>query len=279
MARIRNIKPETFDDPDLNALPFDLRWLFVGLWTEADRDGRLEDDPRLIKARLLPYDAIDCDAMLSALAPKFITRYTVKGRNFIQINNFVEHQKFHKDERSRNLPGPNRREPRASTLPTPCQHPAGTLPAPCQQAGILKSESGILKSGYSGAAAPAAPDPGFAQFQAGYPKGPNVGTFKHAAKAWKRLKPEQRAAALDALPDYAASEGATKEGGRFVPTPQKWLADEWWLRDFGRAEASRSAPRPPSNADAFGWCQHQPRCGTRAGHDLKLAREQSEQPA
>jgi len=114
VARIRNIKPETFDDPDLNALPPLARWLFVGLWTEADRDGRMEDDPRRISVRLLPYDTgnfpagtTDCDGLLTLLAPRFITRYAVDGRNYLQVNNFPEHQRFHKDEKSGTFPAPN----------------------------------------------------------------------------------------------------------------------------------------------------------------------------
>jgi hypothetical protein len=114
LSRIRNIKPETFDDPDLNALPPLARWLFVGLWTEADRDGRMEDDPRRISVRLLPYDTgnfpagtTNCDDVLALLAPRFITRYAVDGRNYIQVNNFTKHQRFHKDEKSMGFPSPN----------------------------------------------------------------------------------------------------------------------------------------------------------------------------
>ena len=38
------------------------RLLFVGLWTIADRNGRLEDRPKRIRAELFPYDEIDADA-------------------------------------------------------------------------------------------------------------------------------------------------------------------------------------------------------------------------
>jgi hypothetical protein len=111
MPRIRNIKPETFDDPDLNGLPALARWLFVGLWTQADRDGRLEDEPRRLKARILPYDDANCDELLDLLDGWFITRYEADGRNFIQVNNFSKHQHCHKDEKPSTIPAPAQKSP------------------------------------------------------------------------------------------------------------------------------------------------------------------------
>ena len=113
MARIRTIKPETFDDPDLCELPMVARWVFVGLWTQADKAGRLEDDPRRLQARLLPFDRdVDCHNILTLLAPKFITRYVVDGRRYIQVNNFPEHQHPHPRETESLLPPPPGRRSR-----------------------------------------------------------------------------------------------------------------------------------------------------------------------
>ena len=41
MARIRTIKPEFFTSDDICALSPLARLLYVGLWCEADREGRL----------------------------------------------------------------------------------------------------------------------------------------------------------------------------------------------------------------------------------------------
>ena len=46
MARARNIKPGFFRNADLVEMPIEARLLFIGLWTLADRSGRLEDRPR-----------------------------------------------------------------------------------------------------------------------------------------------------------------------------------------------------------------------------------------
>ena len=55
MARARNIKPGFFKNEFLADLPFETRLLFIGLWTLADREGRLEDRPRKIKMELFAY--------------------------------------------------------------------------------------------------------------------------------------------------------------------------------------------------------------------------------
>lgn len=56
MARSRNIKPAFFFNEQLAEVAPLGRLLFIGLWTIADREGRLEDRPRKIKAEVLAYD-------------------------------------------------------------------------------------------------------------------------------------------------------------------------------------------------------------------------------
>ncbi|MBN8573906.1 MAG: hypothetical protein J0M05_08330 [Candidatus Kapabacteria bacterium] len=103
--RIRTIKPQFFHNEDLAEMPMAARLFFIGLWTLADSEGRLEDRPRRIKAELFPYDNIDADDLLSRLqSAGFIIRYTSSGgqnteRGFcemkvIQIVNFKKHQRL-----------------------------------------------------------------------------------------------------------------------------------------------------------------------------------------
>ncbi len=96
MARARNIKPGLFENEELAELgPFD-RLLFIGLWTLADREGRLEDRPKRIKMKLFPGDDYDVDEGLAALADKgFVTRYEVQGYAVVEVANFLKHQKPH----------------------------------------------------------------------------------------------------------------------------------------------------------------------------------------
>ena len=74
MARARNIKPGFFRNADLAELPIEARLLFIGLWTIADREGRMEDRPKQIKMELFPADSLDCDGPIPADAGEPRTR-------------------------------------------------------------------------------------------------------------------------------------------------------------------------------------------------------------
>ncbi len=113
MARIRMIKPEFFDDPDVGDLPIAARLLFLGLLTQADRRGRLKDDAKRLRARLLPYDTTtDAEPLLAALHNAgFIVRYVDDGRAYVQIRSFEKHQRPHpKEAESEIPPAPGYRE-------------------------------------------------------------------------------------------------------------------------------------------------------------------------
>lgn len=105
MARARNIKPGLFKNELLCELdPFD-RLLFIGLWTLADREGRLEDRPKKIKMELFPCDDYDVNAGLSRLAEKeFIERYTLNNVGVLAVMNFLKHQNPHGTEKDSLLP-------------------------------------------------------------------------------------------------------------------------------------------------------------------------------
>lgn len=123
MARARNIKPSFFTNEELVELPFEFRLLFIGLWTLADREGRLEDRPKRIKMAIFPADNVDVDAGLSALQESgFILRYAATGIRVIQVLNFAKHQNPHIREAVSELPSPDQHS--ASTVQAPDQHSA-----------------------------------------------------------------------------------------------------------------------------------------------------------
>ncbi len=106
MPRIRSIKPDFFLDDEIAALPALARLLYIGLWTQADRAGRLKDKPVRIKAAVLPYDECDVDALLDSLQEAgLIVRYAVHEDYCIAIRNFDKHQVFN-NERASQLPAP-----------------------------------------------------------------------------------------------------------------------------------------------------------------------------
>ncbi len=99
MARSRNIKPGFFKNELLVELPFEVRLLFVGLWTIADREGRLEDRSIRIRMEIFPADSVDVEAGLQALHDRgFILRYQVGADRFIQVIAWAKHQNPHHKE-------------------------------------------------------------------------------------------------------------------------------------------------------------------------------------
>ena len=105
MARARNIKPAFFKNEELVELPFDTRLLFIGLWTLADRDGKLENRPKRIKMEVFPGDNIEVGRCLDELAEAgFLDRYELNGSRVIKILNFVKHQNPHHKEKLSELP-------------------------------------------------------------------------------------------------------------------------------------------------------------------------------
>ena len=107
MARSRNIKPGFFLNEQLAELPYEARLLFIGLWTLADRDGKLEERQKRIEAELFPYDLVNAETLLGSLEKRqFICRYMVSGHRYILIPNFSKHQNPHKHERPSEIPNP-----------------------------------------------------------------------------------------------------------------------------------------------------------------------------
>jgi hypothetical protein len=112
MARTRNLKPAFFKNEDLAECDPVVRLLFAGLWTLADREGRLEYRPKRIRAELFPYDAFDVAGMLDQLAARsFIRFYEVDGQKYLEIPTFLTHQHPHPSEK------------------TSCPHPPEVAPA------------------------------------------------------------------------------------------------------------------------------------------------------
>lgn len=115
--RARNIKPGFFRNAELVDLPIETRMLFIGLWTMADREGRLRDRPNQIKMEIFPSDNFDVNDMLMQLqSSNFIVRYEADDTKYIEIGNFSKHQTPHHKEAPSEIPPPLHRNWRVETV-------------------------------------------------------------------------------------------------------------------------------------------------------------------
>jgi hypothetical protein len=96
--RIRTIKPEFFEDEGLAKLSPHHRLLFIGCWLLADRNGVFEYRPEWIKAKIFPYETgetTDVSRMLPDLVlGNYLSAYIVSGKKYLQVRNFLKHQRI-----------------------------------------------------------------------------------------------------------------------------------------------------------------------------------------
>jgi hypothetical protein len=248
MARIRSIKPQFFMNEEVASLPYEWRLLFIGLWTQADRDGRMEDRPQRLKAALFPYDDLDVNDGLSSLVNVgLITRYEGNGQRLICIPKWSKHQQPHIRESVSELPPPDTSPVLAS------DKPVGFLvldPDPDQG----RSTTGALRARFD-------------EFWAEYPR--KVG--KDAAlKEWLKIRPDEvlTAVLIAKVREHKALPQWVKDGGQFIPHPRTWLHGGRW-KDEEQRTASPASQAPITNSErqkaeqarrSWGRCMHQPAC-------------------
>lgn len=105
MARIRTIKPEFFTSDDICSLSMPARLLYIGIWCEADKEGRLEWSPRNLKRRYLPDDQVDVDALCAELVDRGLV--VLYGEDLAHIPKFSKHQHINPRESASKLPEPD----------------------------------------------------------------------------------------------------------------------------------------------------------------------------
>lgn len=112
MARIRTIKPEFPQSESMGRISRDARLLFILLWTIVDDEGRARADSRMLARVLYPYDdgedgaektsRTDIERWLGELeSQECVVRYSVDGNSYLQIHNWLTHQKIDKPSKSK----------------------------------------------------------------------------------------------------------------------------------------------------------------------------------
>lgn len=107
MARMRSLRPDYFLREDMADVSLAAHFLLAGLQVLADRDGRLLDRPRTIKAQVFPFREVDIEAAMGELVrARAVSRYEVDGRRIIALLTWEDDQSPHPKETSAELPPP-----------------------------------------------------------------------------------------------------------------------------------------------------------------------------
>ena len=98
MGRIRTIKPEFPQSESVGRLSRDARLLFIQLWTLVDDSGRTRGNSRMIASLLYPYDS-DAPMLMETWLEELekenhIRRYQAEGGTYLEVLNFLNHQKI-----------------------------------------------------------------------------------------------------------------------------------------------------------------------------------------
>ena len=126
MQRIRTVKPEMFLSTSIADVDYQAKWLWVGLLTAADCQGRMADNPRKLRAMFFAYDErVNVDDLLNQLQRVgCIVRYAVAGQRCIAIPKFRDHQRlsgseFYAESSYPPPPGQTDSTPKAAAGATP----------------------------------------------------------------------------------------------------------------------------------------------------------------
>lgn len=134
MARMRSLRPDYFLREDMADVSLEAHFLLAGLAVLADRDGRLLDRPRTIKAQVFPFREVDLDAALTELVrARAVARYEADGKRVLALLTWEDDQTPHPKETSLGLPPPPAVQQDAKVVPP--SRPSGKPPEPSRKVG------------------------------------------------------------------------------------------------------------------------------------------------
>jgi hypothetical protein len=214
MARIRTIKPEFPHSEKIGGLSRDARLLFLQLFTVADDAGRLRGASRMLASLLYPYDD-DAPKLIGKWLTELdekgcIRRYEVDGSQYVEIVNWLKHQKIDRPSESR----------------IPAFEEASPKPRECSRA----SDADLVSSTLDHVSPRASRlDEQFEEFQKAYPKRKGGNPWEPARKLFyaavkQGVDPDKIIAAVK----FGVGFDRDKIGTEFIPQAVKWLRDRRW---------------------------------------------------
>lgn len=225
MARIRTIKPEFFTSEDIVGLSPFARLLYIALWCEADKEGRMTWKPNTFKLRYLPGDDVDIQVLATELVESGLV--VLYGDGYAVIPKFRQHQHINPRESDSQLPNP---DASVSRLDRDVTRAARVVDASARVDDAQGGREGKGKEGDIGAYAPVAENPATATPPAaGVPKVP----VDQVLEAYHELLPD--------LPKVRIMDDRRR----------KAIASFWrWVMTSKKTDGTR---RAASAAEAVDW--------------------------
>lgn len=226
MARIRTIKPEFPLSESMGRVSREARLLFVQLWTICDDVGKTRAHSRVLASLLYPFDedapALIEDWISELEAQECVVRYVVDGTTYLQVLNWLNHQKIDRPSPSR-LPDFSEE---SRILANPREPSMLDLGPRTLDLGPRTEDQGPEKNRSSASTERA--DSRFDDFWTEYPKKVEK---KDAIEVWKRKKLDGKAdQIIEHIRSRIRMDRAWRDG--FIPSPKRFLRDERYLDEI-----------------------------------------------
>jgi len=208
MPRVRTIRPEFFTAEDIVALSASARLLYIALWCEADREGRMAWTPATFRLRYFPADQIDIDKLAGELIEReLVVPY---GDGLAYLPNFTTWQCLNARESASKLPAPD-------------------ASARVKQASGRDSDASMEKREDASGTRTGREtrEQQFVTFLRSWPTTLSGDRRLEAARAWRRMVNGDAETVMAAL--EAEKQSEDWQAGA-VPEPSVWLAARPWAR-------------------------------------------------
>ena len=226
MPRIRTIKPEFPQSESMGRISRDARLLFVELWTICDDSGRTRAASRMLASLLFPYDD-DAPGLIEGWLEELerehcITRYTSDSQTYLQVSNWLNHQKIDRPSASK-IPAfdeSSRIIANARELSSVDQGPRTKDQGKEKALDHRTDDRARVRSDFN------------TRFWPAYPR--KVGK-SNAEKAWRKLDPDPETVKdiITAIAVQRESDQWRRDEGQFIPHPATWLNGRRWEDEGG----------------------------------------------
>lgn len=266
--RIRTIKPEFFESPDIAKLSFLGRYLYIGMWCVADDRGVGVLDVNLLRAKLFPLDTsthggfTECThgiqvALKQMQNMKMIAIYEVDKRTYYEIKNWKKHQTINRPSQPKYPPSTseNAKPVKIHSDGSLSEHVGLTEDSP-QEQGTGNREQGsnsLAQTSASGAVARPTNNPKptsytqeFETFWETYP------LKRDKRKAFRAFQQARKRASLDEITAGAKRyrDDPNREE-RYTKYAEGWLRADGWLDAPLPPRAGQASP----SQTAIGWIE------------------------